>query len=360
MRENKNNPSRTKFCFSHLYRHAVPGIHCSMDTALSCCATLLCASVLRSHTTSFPSMAPLAPKLKSPLRPTVSTVSTCALSDPSTRPELALTRRAVLSSEPVRIRPGVDGWKSRHVTGPSWYGWPWNSCTHSPVLGAQTRSEPSADPVATLFPSGAKPPHETLPLCPANTCISAPSLAFHIHAVKSSEPARSTSPLGCHRTHSRPPPGPSNAAVLAPSDARQISARPSSPAVASRVPSLLNRTSDTESAWPVRGAEVVSVLSSRFRRCKNATSSPPPVAKRSPAAGDQCVAYTGARCDAAVAIASSDGGTTASPVSASRSSTSAAAGSSSSSSESDIGASSSSSRSATTSPWSSGMNTGAC
>jgi hypothetical protein len=30
----------------------------------------------------------------------------------------------VPASDPVRMRPAVVGWKSRHVTGPSWYGWP--------------------------------------------------------------------------------------------------------------------------------------------------------------------------------------------------------------------------------------------
>ena len=69
-----------------------------------------------------------------------------------------------------------------------------NRTEHSPVRGCQTRSEPSCDPVATVFPSGENPPHMTLLECPLNTCMSAPSVAFHIHAVKSTDTARTTFP----------------------------------------------------------------------------------------------------------------------------------------------------------------------
>ena len=67
-------------------------------------------------------MAPDAANGKSPLSPTHSSVSVCATRFPSTFPFDALTNRAVLSSDPVSISPWVVGWKSRHVTGPSWYG----------------------------------------------------------------------------------------------------------------------------------------------------------------------------------------------------------------------------------------------
>ena len=134
-----------------------------------------------------------------------------------------------------------------------------NSVEHSPVRGAQSRSEPSNEPVATVFPSGENPPQETDALCPANTCISAPSAAFHIHAVKSSDPASSTLPLGCHRTHSSPPPGPSSARGGAAGSATdQTSALPSSPPDASRDPSWLNDRLETVSVWPRSAALVTS------------------------------------------------------------------------------------------------------
>ena len=125
-------------------------------------------------------MAPDAANGKSPESPTHSSVSRAWRRPGRTAGETPLTSRAVLSSDPVTISPSVLGWKSRHVTGPSWNGWPMNSVAHSPVRGAHSLSEPSDEPVATLLPSGAKPPQDTDALCPAE----------HLSARR---PARSTS-----------------------------------------------------------------------------------------------------------------------------------------------------------------------
>ena len=55
---------------SHLYRHAVPGIHLIALTALSCISVVLGCDVLRSQTTHLASIAPDAANGKSALSPT--------------------------------------------------------------------------------------------------------------------------------------------------------------------------------------------------------------------------------------------------------------------------------------------------
>jgi hypothetical protein len=52
-------------------------------------------------------------------KPTVSIVSVCATSGASTFPVAELNKRAVLSSLPVIINPGVVAWNAKHVNGPS-------------------------------------------------------------------------------------------------------------------------------------------------------------------------------------------------------------------------------------------------
>ena len=93
---------------THLYKHMEFGIHRSWLTAPSCTNVPRAWHEFVSQMTMFLSSEPVAASGMTSQKPTASIVSVCATSGASTLPVAELTNRAVLSSLPVIMSPGVE------------------------------------------------------------------------------------------------------------------------------------------------------------------------------------------------------------------------------------------------------------
>mmetsp|Transcript_13123 Transcript_13123/g.41366 ORF Transcript_13123/g.41366 Transcript_13123/m.41366 type:complete len:255 (+) Transcript_13123:320-1084(+) len=167
--------------------------------------------------------------------------------DPRILPFCRLVKRMLESREEDAVSVSVANLMSVML---SWCSG--SDSSHSPVLGAKRRMQPSESPVVNFLPSGVKTPAVQEPAWPPKTRMKTDEpdgLTDQIHAVPSSEPAARTLPLGCQSIHSMGPPGPSRAQTKPVDDASfcHTLTMPSRAADAHSEPAAFNLTRTTES-----------------------------------------------------------------------------------------------------------------